>query len=57
MKDKLNLTLDTTKDKECEHVTPESLHLSNTMTPHLIFAAIEKWDVSTLNKQVGYISL
>ena len=35
-------TPDTSAEKECRPATPESLHISNTATTHLIFSSIEK---------------
>ena len=39
-------------DKECDTATPKAIHIDNTETKHLIFAAIEKRYSSTLTKQV-----
>ena len=39
-------------DKECDTATPKAIHIDNTETEHLIFAAIEKRYSSTLTKQV-----
>ena len=48
---------DTSREKQYKTITPESIHLSNTNTEHLIFTAIEKRDTSTLTKKVGPLSL
>ena len=48
---------DTSANKECKPATPESLHIYNTETTHLIFVFIEKRDASTITKQVGSLFL
>ena len=50
-------TKDENTYKKCLPTTPESLHRAYTVATHFIFAAIEKWYVSTLTKQVGLRSL
>ena len=47
------LTLDASADKECDPYTPDSLHISNTETTHLISSAKEKLDMYTLTKTFG----
>ena len=44
-------------DKECKLVRPDSLHIYNTDTTHLIFSVIEKLDTPTLTKQVSSLLL
>ena len=45
-------TPDTIRDKECEPDTPESLHISNTETAHLIYLSMENGTLLQLLLQV-----